>query len=130
MFEFYCLHYPLNKTPVIKFVPLCWKNLVNATCRGLLRHFFANQLKLSKRRGQWPGFPPRCGLVRAYTNKIMPHMKLIYFFNTNLNFFKSTHFKNFPANDETKSRGNIVNDYIWFHKLNDVIKKKRQISAN
>ena len=46
--------------------------------------------------------------VCARTSKIMPPMKFIYFFNTNLDFLKSAQFKNFPAHDARKLEGTLV----------------------
>ena len=44
--------------------------------------------------------PRRCALLRAHTSKTMPHRKFIDFFNTNFDFFKSAHFKNFSTHEE------------------------------
>ena len=56
----------------------------------------------------YPMLPLRCALVRAHTSKIMPLMKFIHFFKTNLDFFKSAHFKSFPTHDEKRLEGALA----------------------
>ena len=40
--------------------------------------------------------------MHLHSSKIMLHMKFIYFFNANLDFFKSAHFKNFLPHEQKK----------------------------